>query len=261
MKLRRPGRDRTTLPSARLVEAAPRRHPVSTFAGILDGHTLWLAVDARPGALALRETSSGDVVALPSDRLDDQPAYTAVRVDLDHLPAEVGSTYDVVMVPSGGGSTTGVWTPPLDDARPTTAPDGHTRFGLDRDEDGMLRVTRAPAEPAAELHHLAVVVDAVRLTVTGAPGATLALLDDDDCVTASCDGDLDGDRLTVTLTADRLTAGAGRTARVVVGTAGSWLPVRRRASTVSDLVRGVPLPELPGLRLQWSPAALLLVAA
>ncbi|MDQ4053531.1 MAG: hypothetical protein M3237_12640, partial [Actinomycetota bacterium] len=32
----------------------PRGAPVAAFAGVLDGRSLWLAVDARPGSLGLR---------------------------------------------------------------------------------------------------------------------------------------------------------------------------------------------------------------
>jgi hypothetical protein len=92
----------------------PRGAPVAAFAGVLDGRSLWLAVDARPGSLALRETGSGDVIALSGDLPEDQPAYRSTRVDLAELPISTDeAAYDVVVVPSGGRSPKPVWTPPL----------------------------------------------------------------------------------------------------------------------------------------------------
>ena len=41
----------------------PRGSPVAAYAGILDGGTLWLAVEAPPGSLALRD-DAGEILSL-----------------------------------------------------------------------------------------------------------------------------------------------------------------------------------------------------
>lgn len=230
----------------------PRGAPVAAFAGVLDGRSLWLAVDARPGSLALRETGSGDVVALSGDLPEDQPAYRSTRVDLAELPATDDAAYDVVVVPSGGRSPKPVWTPPL---APATAPvvDG-ARWVLGRSDEGNLRLTRVAVPPAAELTGISSEGDGIRVTTS--PGGELALVGEDDAVVATyADG---------VLTAAPLGSAAPQLTRVTSG----GVPVRRRDNDLTDPGRAVPLPELyavePGhedhvrLRLRWSGDGLLM---
>jgi hypothetical protein len=224
----------------------PRGAPVAAFAGVLDGRSLWLAVDARPGSLALRETSSGDVIALPGDLPEDQPAYRSTRVDLADLLVTGKAAYDVVVVPSGGRSPKPVWTPPLP---PATAPviDG-ARWQLSRSDEGHLRLTRVEVPTAAELVGISSGDDGIRLTT--APEGELALADDADAVVATFADDV--------LTAAALAGAADQIAWVTAG----GRPIRRRDNDLTDPGRAVPLPELyavePGLedhvrlRLRWS---------
>ena len=143
---RRPKRSRSAPPTP------PRGAPVAAFAGVLDGRSLWLAIDARPGSLALRDAASGDVIALAGQQADDQPAYRGARLDLGELRAGTEAAYDVVVVPSSGRSPKPVWTHPLP---PTVAPvvDG-ARWDLRRGDDGTLRLVRAavPAGGRADRH-------------------------------------------------------------------------------------------------------------
>jgi hypothetical protein len=230
--------------------APPRGAPVAAFAGVLDGRSLWLAIDARPGSLALRDAASGDVIALAGEHSDDQPAFRSTRLDLSELPAVTDAAYDVVLVPSSGRSPKPVWTMPLPRA---VAPvvDG-ARWELRRSDEGTLRLVHAAVSDAAELTGIATVGDGIRLTID--PGGDLALLGEDDEIVATFS---DG-----VLTADSL--GSPQLARVTAG----GLPVRRRGNDIVDPGRAVPLPELyavePGfedrvrLRLRWSGDGLLM---
>jgi hypothetical protein len=231
----------------------PRGAPVAAFAGVLDGRSLWLAVDARPGSLALRESGSGDVIALSGDLPEDQPAFRSTRVDLAGLPVAADeAAYDVVVVPSSGRSPKPVWTPPLPPA--TAAVVDGTRWELRRSDEGMLRLVRAVVPPAAELTGVATEGDDIRVTTT--PGGELALVGEDDGVVATYADGL--------LTAEPLTGVAAQLTRVTAG----GLPVRRRDNDLTDPGRAVPLPELyaaePGheddvrLRLRWSGDGLLM---
>jgi hypothetical protein len=219
---------------------------------VLDGRSLWLAVDARPGSLGLRETRSGDVIALSGDLPEDQPAYRSTRVDLATLPAAGEAAYDVVVVPSGGRSAKPVWTPPLPAA---TAPviDG-SRWELRRSDEGNLRLTRVAVPPAAELTGIA--TEGAGIRVTTKPDGELALVGEDDSIVATYADSV--------LTADALTAASPQMTRVTTG----GQPIRRRHNDLTDPGRAVPLPELyavePGhedhvrLRLRWSGEGLLM---
>jgi hypothetical protein len=236
----------------------PRGAPVAAFAGVLDGRSLWLAIEARPGSLALRDAASDDVVSLSGDLVEDQPDYRSTRVDLAGLPAaglpsagrgEVA--YDVVLVPSGGRSPKPVWTPPLP---PAVAPvvDG-ARWELRRGDEGCLRLVRTAVPPAAELTAIGTVDDGIRATT--APGGELALVGDSGGQVASFPDGL--------ITAGALVGVAAQSSMVTAG----GLPVRRRDNDLTDPGRAVPLPELyavePGLedrvrlRLRWSGDGLL----
>lgn len=215
---------------------------------MLDGRSLWLAVDARPGSLALRESGSGDVIALAGDLPEDQPAYRSTRVDLAGLPVADGeAAYDVVVVPSSGRSPKPVWTPPLP-AASSAVVDG-TRWEVRRSEEGHLRLARMAVPPAAELTAIGTADDAIRVTTE--PGGELALVGEDDAVLATYQDGL--------LTAGPLAGATPQLARVTAG----GLPIRRRDNDLTDPGRAVPLPELYAgdqvrLRLRWSGDGLLM---
>ena len=226
---------------------------MAAFAGVLDGRSLWLAVDARPGSLALREAGSGDVIALSSDLPEDQPAYRSTRVDLAELSISTDeAAYDVVVVPSGGRSAKPVWTPPLAAA---TAPvvDG-ARWELGRSEEGTLRLARVVVPPAGELTGISSDDDGIRITTD--TGGELALVGESDDLVATYADDV--------LTAAALAGAADQMTRVTAG----GRPIRRRDNDLTDPGRAVPLPELyavePGLedqvrlRLRWSGEGMLM---
>jgi hypothetical protein len=227
----------------------PRGAPVAAFAGVLDGRSLWLAIEARPGSLALRDSTSGDVIALAGALAEDQPDYRSIRVDLSELTS---AAYDVVLVPSSGRSPKPVWTQPLSAATAAVVDD--QRWDLRRSDEGFLRVQHVPVPPAAELTEILAVDDGIR--VTTAPAGELTLLGETDQLLATLPDDV--------LTSAAVSAATPQLARVLAG----GLPVRRRDNDLTDPGRAVPLPELyavdPGfedrvrLRLRWSGDGLLM---
>lgn len=238
--------------------------PVSAFAGILDGQSLWLAVQEQPGSLALRDTATAEVVALRSDLLDDQPGYLSTRSDLACLPGAGQAAYDVVLVSAGDRVPQAVWTPPLTASRPPPARDGRTQYALHRDGDGMLQVRRGSLPPAAVLRAVQAVADGLALRLDRA-GSAVALLDDEDTVHATFPTSGADGTTTALLTPAALPVGVTAMTRVLTDDEdGAWRPVRRHANDLAEPGRGVPLPHLydeqdrARLRLRWSPEGLLL---
>lgn len=262
VKLRRTG---ATPPSSDHEVAAPgppRGAPVAAFAGILDGQSLWVAVAAVPGSLALRDTDSGDVRALTNDAPDDQPTYTSARMDLRGLPGDTPATYDVVLVPSGGRSPRPVWSGPLPAGRVAPARDERTQWGLQRTDDGWLQVSRTPLGTTGWLTGIEESPDGIRLTIQAevsleAP-VVAALLADGEAV-ATFSMTQQGTTLTTVLSADAtLDPDLDAQTRVVVGGPDDWTPVRRRHDDLPDPGRGAPLPpvtlpgtETPRIRLRF----------
>lgn len=230
---------------------------VREFAGILDGQSLWVAVPARAGSLALRRAGTGEVLTLTDHAAPDQPDYLAARFDLGELPrpqgAEDQNRFDVVVVPGPGRAPLPVWTPPLHQHRPPPARDGRTQFHLDRAGDGTLQVRRSALPAAAVLQGLASGRDSVTLSSDGF-GDQLALLTDDDVVLAAwpvASG-------TVVLTLHALDGVDPQLGLLKTGSDGAWRPVRRRANALPDPAKSVPLPTLyrgeseePRARLRW----------
>jgi hypothetical protein len=237
--------------------------PVAVFAGILDGQRLWLAIEDRPGSLALRDAASGDVIAPENEVPDDQPGYRSARVDLGELPGDAEATYDVVLVPSGGRTVKPVWSEPLPGRRPRVAEDGRTQYWLNRTDEGMLQVRRGAVDDAAELRAVEVTDGGLLLTVAGT-GRTLALLAEGEPVVTFPTSATGPDTVTATMDAASLPAADKKPTQVAIGEPGAWLPVRRRANDLAEPGRGAPLPQIQDehgrgrLRLRWSPGALLM---
>ena len=232
---------------------------MAAYAGILDGRTLWLAVEAAPGTLALRD-AAGEVHPLHSDLSEHDPAYRDVRADLLGLPGEDEAAYDVVLVPAGGRAPRLVWVAPFP-AGPTRvppSPDGRWQLGLGRTEEGLLRIRRSRPAPGLDVLDLAVTEDGLRITVAaGDPGEPTELrLVEDSTVLAAYPLTRDGDRRIAVITEAELPEGSGQLGRLLAGD----LPLRRRANDLTNPNQAVLLPVLFGadpdlarLRLRWSP--------
>lgn len=240
---------------------------------MLDGEHLWLAVEAAPGTLALRATGGDEVVPLVGDH-EDTPTFRSVRADLLALPGLEDATYDAVLVGPGGRSPKPVWTPPLAQVGPGDGPtlvptsrDGSLRFGLERADDGTLRLVRtAVTEPPPRLVSLTTPAsgDAVELHVAGAPGGELHLR------AAGPAGEVvatvpivDGRAV---LHRDVVPLDRGPKLAVTAGTAAASRPVARDGNDLRDANRATLLPQLhrddadrPLWRLAWSPERTLVV--
>ncbi|MBC9734584.1 hypothetical protein [Nocardioides marmotae] len=244
----------------------PRGRPVATYAAVLDGEHLWLAVEAAPGTLALRETGSEEVLTLVGDH-EDSLSHVSVRADLLALPGTDDATYDAVLVGPGGRAPRPVWTPPLADvgpdvqAGPTIVPtsrDGSLRFALERAEDGTLRLVRtAVAEPLPRLASVISTGDAVELHVVGAIGGELQLR------AGGPDGEVVASVPLVTgravLHRDAVPLDRGRKLAVTAGTATAARPVTRDANDLREANPATLLPHLylddadrPLWRLVWT---------
>ena len=249
-------------------EGPPRGRPLAAYAGIVDGEALWVAVEARLGTLAVRPAGGGDVIVLSDDSADDQPAYTAARLDLlgllaaadtnDSTDTSASTTYDVVLVSSSRAAVV-LWTPPLPATTPRTARDGVTRFALHRGPEGALQVTRTRLPAAATVRSVRVEPGAAHLTLVGG-GATLAALDEDGGLVASWPV-IDQ---TAVLSLEALDGLEPQPLRLVSGEPGAWRPIRRRGNDHPDPGKAAAMPALfapdlddPRARLRWTPQALL----
>lgn len=228
--------------------------------------TLWLAVHARPGALALRSTATGDVLAVRSDVGDDNPAYRSIRVDLGDLPAPGTVSYDVVLVPPGGGAATAVWAHPLpqaDGVRPPVSDDGTHVWRLARLDDGGLQVRRTPLPPTVALRDIRVENDTVLIAVsTPATGEqVLRLVDAEGAQVLSRPLTARDGLLHATLSRGDLPPGGSVLPQVRVGD----LPVRRWRDDLDNPDAATALPLLmgeddkPALRFRYLPDGTLAV--
>ncbi len=255
--------DRLTSPAG---STPPAGSAVAVYAGLLDGETLWLAVDAPAGVIALRDTRTGDLVELDNDLDEADPRYLAVRADLGGLGGDAPVSYAVVLVPPDGAARP-LWVAPFPDVPTVTPPscDGRAQLGLGRGRDGTLEVTREPLPAAARLRSVSAVPEGIELLLddVGA-GGDLLLVADDGAVRASWPLVADGDLFRGVLTVDGLPTTGERFGKLAVGTPASSKRIRRRANGLADPHAAVVLPELVGedpenpvARLRWSPEATL----
>jgi hypothetical protein len=235
-------------PEPPLPPDAQGSRPRAVFAGVLDGRHLWLAVEATPGTLSLRELDegrAGQVIALASDLVEDDPHFRSVRVDLADLPGPVESRYEVV-VASPGDRVERVWTPALLPQEPlTTPPADGVQWHVGRSPDGTLELARTPAEPGAVLVGIEADLDdpeeTVTLHIAGAGlDAELRLVDDQDGAVLLTRPLTHADGVaTATLRPDDVPDRIGLSTSVHAGD----LPVRRRANELARPDTAVLLPQ------------------
>jgi hypothetical protein len=220
---------------------------VATYAAVLDGVHLWLDVE---GPVSVRD-GSGAVTALG-----------AVPCDLSGL---TGSHYDVLagtgplsLERSSGSSLT----------RTPLSPDGLTQWEVLGGDP--LRLTRRTVGPTAELDAVDLQGDTMRLWVRPPVGATrggqLLLLDTDDQVRGTLPVTAHDGLVEALVGPGELPAGYVGVLRLAVGTAASWVRIRRRGNDLIDPHHAVLLPELhtdghPRARLRWNPDGLLALRA
>ncbi|WP_370247337.1 hypothetical protein [Nocardioides sp.] len=250
----------------------PPGRVVAEFAGILDGRSLWVAVTARPGRLALRPVGGDQPHALPDHGTDDQPGWLGARLDLTALPpvTEDGgpAVHEVVLLPPGGAAAQPLWTPPLREHRPPPAVRAGAQFLLRRAEDGTLRVRQVPWTPGPTLARVAGGRESLTLVVAGAVPAGahhLALVDDAGEIARVPLADGVAQLDVATLDALDAATVADRTARVIVLAPDGAAHVMRHANDLGDARVGAPLPTLfdpvtgaPRVRLRWGPGGGLL---
>lgn len=233
---------------------APRGAARATYAGVLDGRHLWLAIALAPGRLAVRDRGheAAQPVPLPTDLLDDQPEHRSVRTDLDDLGLTSDAGHDLVLV-APAGRVQRIWSPPLPPRRMPVSPGADAGWEVRRDDDGWLSLHRVAVPPHVELAAVEVLDDGVRLVVHPPAPLVLRAQEGDAEVARLDDGllrveDVDGVSAQVT----RVTTTDGR-------------PVLRRDDDLLNPGRGAPLPDvyLPGssvrepvgverLRLRWT---------
>ena len=246
---------------------APGNRPQTAFAGVLDGRHLWLAVDATPGTLAVRETGTDRVFPLASDLAEDDPRYRSVRSDLDALPGTGQARYDVVIT-APGGKVHQVWSPPLPRNEPVRVPAGdEVAWALARSEDGTLQLVREPAPAGAFLLEVeSAPDDTMTLHLGGAPaGAELRLVDDESGeVLLTRPLTVEAGVAVGTIVPADVPEGIGLSASVYAGD----LPVRRRANDLARPDNAVMLPQVQNtedegplfsLVLRWLPDGVLRV--
>lgn len=244
------------------------RPPVpSVYANILDGATLWLALDATEGTLELRHHGSGKVHELASDLTELEDGRLSFRADLHSVVADQCATYDVELAPPGGGRPRPVDTPKLP-TLPTIPPpvgDGRTQINLVRGSGGRLQVRVSRIPESAELRSLSPVPGGVEVILTEVPeGAGLLLRSDEGEVRARYPLTVADGVGRAVVTVDRLPTSGPVYSKWVVGDDEHFLMIRRRANGLRDPNEGVLLPELfwetsdvPIARFRWSPAGLL----
>ncbi|GAA4676750.1 hypothetical protein [Nocardioides nanhaiensis] len=231
---------------------APRGAPRATYAGVLDGRHLWLAVALAPGQLAVQDRAEDatEPLPLPTDLLDDQPEHRSVRTDLETLALTSAAGYDLVLVAPGGRARR-IWSPPLPQRR-TPARDGLC-WEVHRDDDGLLSLHRTAVPEHVELAAVEVLAEGLRLAVHPPAGLVLRAAEGDHVLAALTDG---------LLTVDAVDGVPAQVARV---TTTDGRPVLRRDDDLLNPGRGAPLPDLylPGssvrepvgverLRLRWT---------
>lgn len=214
-----------------------------TYARILDGETLWLAVPAPAGATLSARGPAGER-PLPTEHVDGL-AVTRARLAplLDGVDdARVALTFalgDETLTYDGG--------PPPGPTKVPPTRDGRWQWRV-QSADGELRVTRVPTDAAVRV--LSVTTDTAGVLLRlDADAGELVSLDDDDEVLASVPIGADG--------AARPDLPPGRLA----ARGATTVPVVRRDRDLKRPNASVALPHVAeDRRLQWQPDGRLVIA-
>jgi hypothetical protein len=217
---------------------------VAVFARVIDGDSLWLAVDGAPAGSRAALVRGKEQLPLDDDADDAAAAaaadrYLSVRADLTRLDWEAGTPYQLcVGGPRDWTPVTSAELPRLDPVRVPTSRDGEWRHELRRADDGTLTLTREPRSPGIPYAGLGVEDDAVVVTLADGTVTELVL-------------DADGTEVRRPVAGGRcevrpsdLPDAAGVSYRVLARTPSGDRPVVRRDHDLARPNRALLLPEI-----------------
>ena len=235
----------------------PAAGPSATYARVLDGQTLWLAVGSVTGTgsrLALRHVESGRVLPVSTD---------VVRFGLDvELSARVSLTCgDVALPPDGWATMVAVVIEPDRDEplriRPPRAigqeltktplsPDGRWEFTVEEAADG-LRIVRRPAPPMARAEAFWKTASTVGFSASVPEGIEpiVLLVSPGGQVVRSVPMTADDGTFGVELAEPDVPAPPGIVYKLAVGTPETPVPVMRAANDLRRPNPAVHMPEVP----------------
>lgn len=235
------------LPDVRLL--ARRRDsaadgPAAVFARVIDGDSLWLAIEGHAPGSRVALVHGRESVALTDDSGASEDDVLSVRTDLTRLDWTPETDYQIRV-----GSPAGGWVPlasaelpDLDPVRTPLSRDGAWRHVLERQGDGTLTLSRHAVAPPVPLTGVTVDGDAIvcTLDVTATSVSDVVLTHDDSEIRLP----VGKGRFAVT-TGD-LPPGPGGSFRVSAETSSGRRPVARRHHDLAKPVRALVLPELVG---------------
>lgn len=215
----------------------------ATYARLLDGDHLWLALPVAGGTARLRDRATGQLLSPVNQLADAEPDMICVRWLLVDgcLLGDADAEYDVEWAPATGPARP-VLAPPTRPS-PTKAPtslDGRWQFTTTTGDDGRLLLRRTRAARQANL--LGIDSEPYGLVVTcreSGPDDTFTLLDADGVRVTDLTTSHQGGRIVATVGAAELTVASAQ-----VGVAGpdGTLPVGRRHNELRNPGAGVVLP-------------------
>ena len=216
-----------------------RSGPQAVYANILDGRSLWLAVDQK-GSLGVRSRSSREVTPLVDDSDAGDEVGAAVRCELSSIGWDTADVYGVVLTCPDGKTRT-VRTPPFPSG-PVRSPipsGAQWSYVLQRGRRGALRVARRPSVPVVELVGLGFTEDAIVVTL-GRDAPAAARLTDDGGTEVPVSGKLEDDQVTYRIRPDQLPVDAVYS--LMVDTPDGPRPVRRRGHALTRPSYALELP-------------------
>jgi hypothetical protein len=218
--------------------------PAAIFARVIDGDSLWLAVEGHaPGSRAAL-VHGRESVALTDDSGASESDVLSVRADLTRLDwaAETDYQIQVGSAADGWAPVTSAELPDLDPVRTPLSRDGAWRHVLERQDDGTLTLSRHAVPPPVPLTDLAVDGDAIVCTVD----VSAASVNDVVCTHGDSEIRLPLTDGTFAVTTGDLPPGPGVSFRVSAETSSGRRPVARRHHDLAKPGRALVLPELVG---------------